>query len=185
MTKSGDKVITISYGEEATPKTEPSIQELRDWAAELMGWKHPTEQMPPGKYETIRENREFDIGPIVGYRHAESDTYYTLKDMDNFQYWLDKDGEPARTPWGELLSANNYYKWRPDDSDTGQIWLVVEQMRDRFGLVLYLTTLRDSRYCCGFSSPYGPYGIRTYSDSGPLAILKAAYATGVLRRNYD
>ena len=156
--------------------TPEEIQELREWAAGKMGW-FPPEPLPEGRYTAIEENEELGIGPIVGWRHNDTNKFYSNKEWEKFEYWTTKDGEPAKAPWGGLIYRTTMQKWQPDNPSTGQIWLLVEKMReDGWNLLLHNDTC-STRYRAEFDG-LGNKSARTGFDTNPcLAILLAARAT--------
>ena len=81
-------------------------------ASKLMRWKAPL-SLPEGTYISVYENEQYTIGSLIGYRHSESDKFYTLKEFEQYEYWTTIDGKPAKAPWGGLVHKSVYWKWNP------------------------------------------------------------------------
>jgi len=70
--------------------------------------------------------------------------------------------------------------WQPDNPQTGQIWMLVEKMREEgwYLTLEYLTTgLIQAGFICKKMLPNRPQRVLEYDHDQCLAILKAARAT--------
>jgi len=127
-------------------KTEPTVEELRQWAAEeLMEW----------------------------FYNPTTDEYFT------------KTGSKPALPYINDGQSRRMISWRPDEPETGQIWMVVEKLRERGFYINHVNGLTHHsvfflKYVETQMSPSMGHFNRageTVSDTNPCyAILKAAWA---------
>jgi len=105
------------------------MQKLRDFCAmEIMEWV-PPKQLPEGKYYNVLEKEDLDTGFTVGWMH-EDGTFYSNKELEPYEYWRTKNGEIVKAPWGGYLTKGQYTKWQPDNIYNGQIFLLINKIRE-------------------------------------------------------
>ncbi len=113
---------------------------------------------------TVEELRRWSAEDLMGW---EPDSY--------LQYY-----------WNHTINrgkqiVKRYEAWRPDDSTTGQIWMVVEKMAQlkpkEHDLQLRSIALPEGKvtYTAAFADIYHGYKVWQDDDNPCLAILKAAY----------
>ena len=109
---------------------------------------------------TIEELRRWSAEDLMGCK-------VTFLPFDPGNYWYEKDGEVKY--W--------QHEWKPDRPESGQIWMVIEKMRE-LGWWLDLTTNdKDEIDTYAEFKQSGRYrNSGRHSDDPCLAILKAAHA---------
>jgi len=96
----------------------------------------PPKPLPQGTYNNVFENEELGIGLTVGWRH-EDGTFYSNKELEPYTYWRTKDGEIVKAPWGGYLTKGQYGKWQPDNIYNGQIFLLIEKIKETKNIEIY------------------------------------------------
>ena len=133
--------------------TDQELQELRDWSAGLMGWH--------------REHRS-GLWTVTECYAGECDI------------WIDQNGVQQAKAEDDGYVFGQF--WQPYSKETGQIWLVVERMRE-LGWEFHLSCYGDGSYSASFNQIYGECPRNAYIESKTApchAILLAAKATGVV-----
>ena len=133
------------------------IQELRDWSAGLMGW------------------RRRDIEGVTCLQPTGVNVVWFTDDS--------KAGMTWRTNTNKTDPRYDPPLWAPDDPTTGQIWIVVQRMRELgWHMNLHehpLMAEAKNKWSASFRNIDTRDYFEKYAQTPCLAILKAAKATEV------
>ena len=138
----------------------------RQIVEKVMEWISP-KYLPEGNYHSVHENEEFGIGPVIGYRHTKTDTFYTLKEWEKYEYWTTKDGEIAKAPWGGLVHKNNFYKWIPSTNIAQAMYIV--NMLQKKGFHVQIQDGSDFKTFCTTFQNF-EFGFETTSEAITLEL---------------
>ena len=146
----------------------------RELAERVMRWT-PPEVLPEGRYTAIEENEEFGIGPIVGWRHNETNKFYSNKEWKKYEYWTTEDGEPAKAPWGGLVHKRVFYKWTPS-TDISQAFKLIDIILKRdFVVEIYLSKFDKPEVMISYGEDHPNYPNSRCRESGDerVALVEA------------